>query len=122
NAGPAQSVHAGDAVRLDGTGSSDGNRDPLTFKWALTSRPDGSGASLGSTADPRPTFATDVAGTYVATLVVNDGQVDSAPATVVITATPPAANSAPTANAGNSLSVATGTVVTLDGRSSYDPD
>ena len=32
-----------------------------------------------------PTFVADVAGSYVAQLVVNDGNVDSAPDTVTIT-------------------------------------
>jgi uncharacterized protein (TIGR03790 family) len=87
NAGPAQSVAAGTLVTLDGSASSDPNNDALTYSWSLTSRPAGSGAALLSPTSVKPTFTADVAGSYVASLTVNDGKISSTPATVSVTAT-----------------------------------
>ncbi len=65
-----------------------------------------------------PTFVADVAGTYVASLVVNDGKVNSSPITVAISAA--ASNIAPVANPGVAQTVVTGALVTLDGSKSTD--
>ena len=89
NAGVAQNVVAGTAVTLDGSASSDANGDPLTYAWTLTSKPTGSNSVLSSTTSAKPTFTADVAGTYVGTLVVNDGKVNSAAVTVSVTAASP---------------------------------
>ena len=85
NAGSAQSVTTGAVVTLDGSGSSDANGDPLTYSWAFT-KPSGSNATLSSATVVKPIFTPDAAGAYVFNLVVNDGKVDSATATVTITA------------------------------------
>ena len=87
NAGPDQTVNVGNVVQLDGSGSSDVDGDPLTYSWSLISVPAGSGASLDNPTAVKPKFTADLAGTYVAQLVVNDGKVDSAPDTVVVSAT-----------------------------------
>ena len=118
NAGTAQNVTTSSTVTLDGSGSTDANGDPLTYRWSLTSKPAGSAASLSSITSARPTFTADVAGTYVATLIVNDGQVDSTSATVTVTATRD--NAAPVANAGTAQYVTTSSTVTLDGSGSTD--
>lgn len=86
NAGMNQIVLAGSLVTLSGTGSSDANGDPLTYTWAIVSKPVGSGAALSSATSPSPSFIADVAGVYIVTLTVNDGKVDSSPASVVIMA------------------------------------
>jgi PASTA domain/Bacterial Ig-like domain (group 2)/PKD domain len=78
NAGPAQDVVPGTVVTLDGSSSSDANGDPLSFVWSLERRPRLSAAVLTFADTPSPTFKADVAGTYGATLIVNDGKVDSA--------------------------------------------
>ena len=117
NAGPAQSVVIG-AVILDGSGSSDANGDPLRYSWAFTSKPDGSSAALASATVVHPTFTADLAGDYVLNLVVNDGTVNSAAATVTIAAS--AANAAPVANAGTNQHVMTGGLANLDGGKSSD--
>jgi fermentation-respiration switch protein FrsA (DUF1100 family) len=77
NAGSAQNVVAGTLVTLDGGASSDANNDPLNYVWTLTSKPAGSTAVLTSSTSAKPTFTADVAGTYSAALVVNDGKLNS---------------------------------------------
>lgn len=104
NAGITQNITLGYAggvaskvVTLNGTGSTDGNGDTLTFKWFLTQKPAGSVAELSSTTDPKPTFTADVVGVYKVSLIVNDGKLDSvAPSVVTVTAS--ISNSAPVAN------------------------
>lgn len=118
NPGPNQNVLTNTAVTLDASASIDANGDPLTYKWAFKSRPSGSAAALSSVTDAKPTFMADVAGTYVVTLIVNDGKVDSTPVDVTITAT--VANAAPVANAGADQNVKNGTLVNLDGSASSD--
>ena len=118
NAGTAQNVLTGALVTLDGSGSSDANGDLLTYSWAFTSKPAGSGAVLSSATVVNPMFTADLAGSYVLNLIVNDGKVDSAPSTVTITAS--IANAAPVANAGTPHIVTTGAVVTLNGSASSD--
>ena len=98
NAGTNQNVGVGSVVTLDGTGSTDANRDPLTYKWSLSNVPTGSTAALNATYSPNPRFTADMVGTYTAILTVNDGKADSLSSVVVITAS--AANAAPVANAG----------------------
>ena len=120
NAGAAQNVKMGTTVTLDGSASTDAGGGLLTFKWTLTGKPSGSAAALSSSTVPRPTFVTDVAGSYTASLVVNNGKSDSAAATVVVTAAH--VNSAPVANAGANQSVTMGTQVTLNGLASSDAD
>ena len=89
NAGVAQTVTVGSVVTLNGSASSDANGDPLTYSWTLTSRPSGSAASLSSTTTANPTFTADVGHSYVASLIVSDGQLSSTAATVSITAFTP---------------------------------
>jgi hypothetical protein len=117
-AGNNQSVSIGSVVTLDGTNSSDADRDPLTYKWTMGSIPSSSGATLNSAFSPNPKFTPDVAGTYSVILTVNDGIVESTASVVTITAS--AANSAPVANAGLPQNVALSTTVTLDGTGSSD--
>ena len=118
NAGPNQTVAVGALVTLNGSGSSDVDGDPLTYFWSLIAEPAGSSAELSSARNPSPTFVADKAGSYVAQLVVNDGTVNSAPATVRITT----ANTPPVANAGPNQTVTVGTLVQLNGSGSTDVD
>jgi len=86
SAGPAQSVTTGTSVALSGTGSTDANGDSLTYRWTLTTKPTGSTAALSSSNSINTTFVADLADVYAASLVVNDGRVDSSTATVSVTA------------------------------------
>jgi len=121
NAGPDQTVAVNASVILDGSASHDADRNALTYHWALTSKPTGSAAVLSNAATAMPSFTADVPGQYIAQLVVNDGTVNSAPDTVVITAGA-AGNTAPVADAGHDQIVALGTTVVLDGTGSRDAD
>ena len=62
----------------------------------------------------------DVAGQYVAQLIVNDGQEDSAPNTALVTIE--VGNRPPIADAGLDQEVPAGLTVVLDGTASFDPD
>jgi hypothetical protein len=86
SAGDSQEVDVGDVVQLDGSGSSDDDGDPLTYQWSFTSRPTESSAAFSDDTLVNPTFEMDVAGTYVVQLIVNDGEVDSDPDGVTVTA------------------------------------
>jgi hypothetical protein len=87
--GVAQNVTTGSTVTLDGSFSRDANGDPLTYRWSLTSKPTGSTASLASSGSVKPTFIADLPGIYVATLIVNDGKIDSTSSTVTVASSPP---------------------------------
>jgi len=86
-AGTARTVAPGTLVSLDASASSDANGDPLSFAWTLT-RPTGSAAVLSAAISATPSFTADVAGSYVATVTVSDGQASSS-ASVTITAQAP---------------------------------
>jgi len=120
DAGKAQSVKVGDTVTLNASESRDEDGDTLTYAWSLSAQPDGGGAVLADSDTVKPTFVADTEGEYTAQVIVNDGQVDSEPATVTVTAT--IANSPPVADAGADQSAKTGEPVTLDGSASTDAD
>jgi PKD repeat protein len=68
--GPTYVGSAGTAITFDGSQSSDPDGDPLTYFWSF-----GDG-NTGTGMNPQHTYA--AAGEYFVTLVVNDGQHDSA--------------------------------------------
>lgn len=133
NAGQAQTVVIGSSVTLNGTGSNDAEKDPLTYLWTLTSKPLGSSASLPSSTSSQPSFTPDVLGDYVATLVVNDGKLNSVASNVTITAKAVSFSSLPPATAPvegtltdwlitKSTSPLTGTTTTFLNASSLEGD
>ncbi|MDH4056746.1 MAG: PKD domain-containing protein [Gammaproteobacteria bacterium] len=118
NAGPDQTAHLGETVTLDGSASTDVDGDFLVYHWQLIEVPAGSAAMLSDVNALMPSFNVDLAGRYVAELVVNDGEFDSAPDTVMIDTL----NSAPVADAGADQTLPVGAMVQLDGSGSFDAD
>ena len=100
------------AVAFDGSGSGDPDNDPITFSWDF-----GDGSS-GSGVNPSHTYT--AGGTYLVTLVVNDGKVNSTASTA--TAYVEEVNDPPVADAGPDQSAFTGQTVSFDGSGSYDPE
>jgi len=117
NAGPAQTVYVGSMVQLDGTQSSDPAGLPLSYNWSILSKPSGSASFLNDSSSATPTFSADRVGTYKFQLVVTNGYVSSAPATVVVISQ----NLPPVAAAGEPQIVYEDATVQLDGTGSYDP-
>lgn len=115
-AGPNQTVAVGALVTLNGSGSTDVDGKPLTYSWSLVAEPPGSQAALSNNRSVVTTFTADLAGSYVAQLMVSDGTNLSTPSTVTITTV----NSPPVANAGPNQAVNVGTTVQLNGSGSTD--
>jgi hypothetical protein len=121
NAGPDQQLHVGQTVTLDGSASSDDNTDTdnLQFAWTLTSKPDGSLATLTAADSAHPSFIADLPGEYVAGLVVTDADgLASDMDTVIVSSN----NTAPVADAGSASGAIVGQLVKLDGSASKDAD
>jgi len=116
NAGPNQTVAVGATVQLDGSKSSDVDSNPLRYSWSLVSLPPTSSAVLSNPQGVVTTFTADVAGTYIAQLVVNDGALNSQPSTVTVTT----GNTPPVANAGRNQKVNVNALVQLNGSGSTD--
>ncbi len=120
DAGANQSnISVGSTVQLDGSKSTDVDGESLTYLWSLIARPTGSTAVLSGTNIVNPTFKADVAGTYTAQLIVNDGTFNSSASTVTITTG--SIIQKPTANAGLPQKLIPGSTVSLDGSASSDP-
>lgn len=87
NAGGNQAGSVGQVIQLNGSGSSDANGDLLTYSWTFVSKPASSVAALSNPAGAFTQFTADRPGTYIISLVVNDGHVDSDPSTVTVAIT-----------------------------------
>lgn len=87
NAGSDQDVNAGDAVTLNGTGSSDPDGDTLSFAWTQTA---GTVVALTGPNTASPTFtAPNTTGTLTFQLTVSDGTASDADTVdVMVTGTP----------------------------------
>ena len=118
NAGPDQEVASEATVELDGSGSTDPNNDPLTYKSEPLSGP---AVTLEGTSTAKPTFKAPAG---PATLEFELEVCDPAPlcSTDTVTVTVTAGNEAPVANAGPDQEVASEATVELDGSGSTDPN
>lgn len=118
NAGPSQTYEIGNSVRFDGSASSDADGNALNYQWRIVSAPANSQAQLQDANSVLATITPDVAGDYVVSLTVNDGEFSSLPSSTVLHR----ANQAPVARAGNNLNAQIGQVLHLDGSASTDGD
>ncbi|HNR29341.1 MAG TPA: DUF5011 domain-containing protein, partial [Candidatus Hydrogenedentes bacterium] len=88
NAGPNRVATLGQAVMLDGTESYDPEGEPLTYAWTAAVQEGGGGDEAPFTLEgadsATPSFTTSTHGVYVLTLIVNDGELDSAPDTALV--------------------------------------
>lgn len=90
DAGADRNVVIGSVVTLDGRACADADGDTLIYSWSIVFLPEGSAAVLSDPAITSPAFTVDMLGTYVISLIVNDGKSDSAADVVIITAVAPA--------------------------------
>lgn len=77
-------VSVGDILTLYGSASSDRDRDPLTYRWSIVSRPAGSHTALDGAGSKECKLRVDAEGCYQVQLVVSDGKARSEPAIVFI--------------------------------------
>ncbi len=119
-AGSNQSVFfsgSGATATLAGSGT-DPESQPLTYAWTITSGPNTSISQLSNANIAGPVFTPTVKGSYVLSLVVNDGVNASTADTVSIMFY----NAAPTANAGADVNpLYVGVATTLNG-SGFDDE
>lgn len=90
--GADQYVDVGDRVTLNGGQSYDPDGDSLSYQWVISTRPAGSSATLSTNTSAIVSFTADVAGQFVITLVVSDGESSSAPAQVRVIAQEPSSS------------------------------
>jgi uncharacterized repeat protein (TIGR01451 family) len=118
-AGPDQSFTNAATVMLDGGQSADSDGDTFTYLWSFASKPSGSSATLSGADTQEPSFTLDEEGTYVIQLIVNDGELASAPDTVTISYL---TNVRPVALIEAESEWTLGEIISLDGLGSNDAD
>ncbi len=110
-------------ISLDGTGSVDPDGDELEYYWDLQSKPAESAATVDdfSARDVEtPTFWADVAGEYVLSVAVFDGESWSSPDLVTLTITERSYNSSPVVEAGSEQNFKGGDVTCTAAGYGYD--
>ena len=125
DAGDDQTAEVDERVHLDGTGSFDPDGDALGYTWTLAEVPSCSDLGADDVYDNGTAEASvipDCEGTYLVSLVVDDGDQWSEPDYVTITVS--SGDEAPIADAGesNATSPCDGAWISLDGAGSYDPE
>lgn len=86
DAGLSQSTVVGQTVSLNGSKSTDTNGASLTYQWSIVSAPVGSTAAITHPTAQIASLAPDKPGTFILQLIVNDGTLNSLPATAEIVA------------------------------------
>jgi hypothetical protein len=119
DAGKDRSGKVGETMALDGSRSSDPDRDSLSYAWSQVEGPEPLG--LQGARKVKPRFEARKAGRYRFQLVVNDGELSSVPDSVWVIVESQG-NRAPMANVAYLAPVMAGEWVTLDGSRSRDPN
>ena len=118
DAGPDLIVAADAVIPLSAINSSDPDGDFLSYLWQLVQSP--GPAEIADSSAQQTTVQLSAGGDYRFRLTVDDGQLSSDDE-VIITISG-SANLSPAADAGPDQQVAVGTLVTLDGSASTDPE
>lgn len=119
-AGDDQTVMSGEAVALDGTGSSDADAgDTLEYTWTQLRGPN---VPLSDPETAGPGFTPVKTGVYTFQLVVFDGTFESLPDTVHITVNSPAEHVPVAETTEDEYEGNVGAQVTLNGSPSHDDD
>ena len=71
------SVSVGEALSLDGTGSTSPSDSALDFQWSLVKKPEASVATIENAQEANARFTPDGPGWYTIRLSVDDGDTDS---------------------------------------------
>jgi|GEM_PF-4326061 len=120
DAGMNMRVIGGTRITLDGSASSDPDGDRLDYIWTQIS---GTQVQLNNDNSAMAEFiAPNENADLVFSLTVNDGELDSAPATVNVKVRTSAQNQSPIARAGEDRNAGAGVTVVLDGSASSDPE
>ena len=115
-------VTTGNTAILDGSGSFDGDGDPISYQWSFSGLPALSGltdASISNRLTSVASFVPDVDGTYILELMVDDAEDFSLGTLNVFAST---TNTPPVADAGTDQSGFVNTTATLNGAGSSDAD
>ncbi len=111
-------VNIAEEVLLSGSGSFDPDGDDISYLWSLISVPDGSNAALSEPNSIQTALTPDISGAYIVQLIVNDGEENSEPAQITITAnTRPVAQITP-----SDAQILLGESIVFDGTGSSDAD
>lgn len=118
-AGADKTISLGDVVNLDGSASSDADHDTLSYQWTIMTKPTDSNVVLNLSNQAKTSFIPDKAGSYLASLVVNDGSL-SATDSVMIKVSK-VNTGVPVARSVDKY-LLLGSTVVLDASTSSDPD
>ena len=118
HAGENQTANGNDTIILDGSQSEDADGNVLSFLWQQVS---GDALTLNNSSTASPQFiAPEAGGTFVFSLIVNDGLADSNADDMTVTIT--AVNPLLFANAGEDQTVRNNVTVTLNSENSSVPN